>query len=133
MVTHRLYSKAGFKMPKLLAYSLTMLTMAFIWMFFFTPELEQCLEKIKTISKPSNYGIEIFHKTLLQPWIRTNTTVNVGIILCSFAVIFVEFLSLKRLKDPYKILTSDIGYATCIILCIILSTAVNNQFIYFAF
>ncbi len=133
MIIHRLYSKAGWKMPSFLGYMLTMLTMAFIWMFFYTPSLAVCLQKIEVLLTwnayaPSKLNSVLTNFTYLRDLLAASLVVVVsgGVILC-------EYISLRKYNNPYSLLVSTPAVLLMIVLIVFLTTVRENSFIYFNF
>lgn len=125
MVIHRLFRRAGWKLWPPLAYVLTLMTMFYIWMFFYEQDTARLWQNTLTLLTPEAYatGWQRLIFPVLFPFFAT---------LC-FAVIYLEHLSQKRTGEPYALLVSPWACGVWVILTVIFGTGTDSAFIYFSF
>lgn len=129
MVIHRLYRKAGWKMWPPFGYVLTMLAMAYIWMFFYESDISALWEKTKTLADFASYAEG--WKAFLT--VKTHTLLFAFFFVLCASVVYLERLSQRRTGDPYAWLASPVACGFWIVLTVIFGAGSDNAFIYFAF
>ncbi len=128
MVIHRLFRKAGWKLWAPIGYALTMLTMFYIWMFFYESDTNALWEKTKVLADYASYRdvgalLASNAQTVLFPFF---------FVLCA-VVVYLERLSFQRRGDPYSWLVSPYACGVWVLLIVIFGAASGNSFIYFSF
>lgn len=124
MVIHRLFRKAGLKLWPPLAYLLTMLTMFYIWMFFYEQDGAQLWENTKILLTPQAYATGWY--VFLLPVFAFFAALCLGVIL-------LEYLSQKYRGDPYALLVSPWASGVWAFLTVVFGTGMESAFIYFSF
>ncbi len=131
LVAHRLFSKR-FKLPSLIAWSLTMLGTFIAWLCFYETSTPELVAKMRTLFTPAAYG-----PAALREAIANHLSPNGLVLVCFLAIagliLLAERRSLARRNEPYAILRQPFALAVLIVLTVLLAPAKNNAFIYFAF
>lgn len=132
MVIHRIFRNHGLKLPSIIGWFLTFLTMVFVWMFFYDSSPNLLNHHLKILFDWHNYNFFDFAHTLLEN--KRGTCIALVFLIISFAVVFLEFLSLRKYKEePYKLFLSPYACCIMIFLMVVFNNSVQNSFIYFAF
>lgn len=127
MVIHRVFAKRGHKMPAFPAWLLTIITMIFIWMFFYVTNPAYLLQHVKSV-----FDLTHYHGSFPLPGIKTDAALGV-IIALAILTIVLEAISLKRHNDPYRIFTHPVIIVTMVTLMFLAHAGEAPAFIYFAF
>lgn len=131
MAAHRLFRKAGGKLPGLIGWLLTFGSMLFIWMFFYDTQQFFLEKHLEIIFNAEEYDARNFLYALTAHKMRGATAVCMAAL--SFLVIILEYVSQRKLKDPYRIFLHPAACGVLAFLVALLCPGVQNQFIYFAF
>lgn len=131
MVIHKTFRNMGGKIPGIIGWGATFLFMIFVWMFFYVTDSSILLSNLKTICTPEAYKLSTFFS--LHPIRGAYTALPLLFIPLSIGVVCVEFISLHRTQDPYKLFLTPLACGIMVFLIVVLKPAVQNQFIYFAF
>lgn len=131
MILHRCYRNLGLRMWAPLSTLLTLITMFYIWMFFYETDNRQLWDNTCHLLTFSSYNT----KSLMA----VVGTFPVAILtFCFFALISIvlivmEGLSDKKTGNPYQWLISPYACGVWVILTIVFNPGVKNSFIYFSF
>ncbi len=131
MVIHRIFHHNGYSLPKFAGWVLTFTVMMFIWMFFYETNTDIVYKNLISVFTPENYNVQDFVHTLELH--KTTGATALIFILISFGVLLIEYISIKRHTEPYKIFTSPQACMIMIILIFMLYAHTPSEFIYFAF
>ncbi len=131
MVIHRIFKKTNVKLPSFISWALTIVTMMFIWMFFYEPNMTIVHKNVETILTFSSYNFSEFI-SLLQ--VTTGQSARVITFLpLAFIIVGIELFSFKKYKHPYKIFMNPSFCMLMVILICMFHNINSSQFIYFAF
>lgn len=131
MIIHRLWSKAGLKLPAFIGWGFTFSMMVLVWMFFYDTKAELLTQHLQIIATPDAYSPQVFVKELMSR--NTSGAMAFPFLMLSACIILLEFVSLRVFKEPYKIFLTPPACGIMVFLIYTLHTGVKNQFIYFAF
>jgi D-alanyl-lipoteichoic acid acyltransferase DltB (MBOAT superfamily) len=115
-----------------LKYPATLLAVFFAWLFFYEVRPGVLATKIETLITPSAYSTRAL-AAAWQTWPPPLRVVIAGFLSVTFAVLFLEWLSLRWKDEAYLYLRRPSILATLVVLTILLAPDENNGFIYFAF
>ncbi len=131
LVVHKYYKQWGIRMPGALGWGLTVGFMVFIWMFFYQTNTDILQQNIRTLFSADAYGIARFIG--YQKLGGAYAGMPVLFLPLSLAVVAAEYISQRKMNDPYKLFLHPFSCGLLVFLIIFLQPAVQNQFIYFAF
>ena len=127
MLMHRVFSKRGYSMPPFMGWLLTIFTMVYIWMFFYVTEPAALWQHIRNVADVSHY-----YGSFPLPGNKSDAALGILIALSALTVAL-EFISLKKYKEPYRIFTHPAMLIIMITLLFIGRAGEAPEFIYFAF
>jgi alginate O-acetyltransferase complex protein AlgI len=118
--------------PRWAGWTLTMLGAFFAWLCFYETRTSVLLEKMATILNPLSYTLPQLQAAIatLDP---TNTFVLAVFLTLACTTLLIEWISLRRVNEPYAILQKPGVLVAMVILTILLAPSEKNDFIYFAF
>lgn len=131
VVAHRLFARAGLRLPATLGWALTFGFMVLIWMFFYDTDAALLRQHLTTLATPAAYGIGEFVASLKA--LRIQGTLAIAFLPLSFLVIGAEALSLRRRGDAYALLLSTPACGLMVFLTVVLEASADSLFIYFSF
>lgn len=120
------------KLPALLAWCVTMLATFVAWLCFYELRPSVLLAKLATLFTPTAYGLSALREAAAH-WSGTSNLVLVFSLGLAMSVLILEWRSLKTRGEPYALLTRPGMLVVLVVLTIILSPSIQNDFIYFAF
>ena len=109
----------------------TFMLMMFIWMFFYEPNMDIVAKNVASVFSVTSYDLTYFMKFLNGN--VSKCACGITFIWVSFIIVFIEYLSGKKTRNPYGLFLSSY---TCMLMIvgICMFTALQpSQFIYFAF
>ena len=130
MVVHRLFSRAGFRLPAFVGWGITMGVMTFIWMFFYAVDTNQFIYYLQLITSWENYDFAI--NTMLMPEQGMRCMAK-PFLLLSIMVIGAEYVSTRLCGEPYALFCKPVTVAGMVFLLVLLHQGGHNPFIYFSF
>lgn len=130
VVVHRLFSKTGLKLPGIIGWMMTMATMAFIWMFFYSTDVSEFTYYLKLISSWENYHFYINTLQLPEQGMRCMFK---PFIVISAIIIIVEYVSMRTSGNPYALFCKPVAVASMLYLLVVLHQGEHQPFIYFSF
>lgn len=130
LVFHRVWRKKMNMpaMPGVLGWFLTMGYMGVIWMFFYDTDTNLLAHHCNVICSPMSYALTNDANAPLMEW-----KVCLNFLLCAACAIAVEFLSLKKHKNPYGLFLRNFSCAVMLFLMLFFAPTRASQFIYFVF
>lgn len=131
MVAHRVFRKAGWRLPGPAGWLLTFGLMVLAWMFFYDTEPALLRHHLSLLVSPEAYSVKGMLDSIIIR--KTDGTLIVCILALSFLVIMVEYLSLRFWRDPYGLFLRPAGCGVMVFLTVWLNPGVQNPFIYFSF
>ncbi len=132
IIAHRFYRKLGMRLWGPLGMGLTMIYMIFVWMFFYVTSWDTLMHYLSVITTYDSYNLKRA-LVLIRGVGGTYFTTSMIAILISILVFITEFLSQKKYKNVYTILTHPACFFIMVYLLVVYQTSTNNGFIYFAF
>ena len=122
-----------FKLGPFFAWSLTVSSVCFSWLFFYQQDSSILLQKLQTLATPSAYlGNPL--KTLLGQIGGFGALAHLSIFLVLALIItVVEWGSIKRSRNPYSWFDRDWVLVLFVLLIVWLAPVSNNGFVYFNF
>lgn len=130
LIVARLSGK--FSLPAPLAWSLTMLAAFSAWLCFYEPDTARLMEKLALILTPAAYAPGAL-KTALGSYPPGDRIVLAGMFVLTTVTLLAEWLSVRRLNEPYAYLRKKPVLILLVVLTVLLAPGKNNGFIYFAF
>ena len=131
MVIHRLFRNLNLNFPSFIGWGITMITMMFIWMFFYETDINIVASNLNTILNTSSYNINDYIDILNVNKLRGSHAIV--FISLSFLIIAIEYISKTRHDHPYAIFLTPRACAILVLLISMLHSEQSSQFIYFAF
>lgn len=131
MVIHRLFRNTGKSIPSFLGWLLTMLTMMFIWMFFYETDMELVSRYFLSIFDLSCYNISNYIDILNAN--KAQGACLLVFVPISLAIILTEYVSHVKYSHPYAIFLTPKACFILTVLMFMLHCGQQSKFIYFAF
>lgn len=131
MVIHRLFRNLNLNFPSFIGWGITMITMMFIWMFFYETDMNIITNNLNTILSTSSYNIKDYIDILNEDKLRGSHAIV--FISLSFLIIAIEYISRTKRDSPYAIFLTPRACVILILLISMLHSEQSSQFIYFAF
>jgi alginate O-acetyltransferase complex protein AlgI len=123
---------ANIRLPAFPAWLLTMLATFMAWLCFYEVDTTRLLAKLTLLFTPSAYSAAAWGATVgAIP--AGDRIVLAGLLALVASTLVAEWLSIRRLSDPYAYLRRKPAVVGLVILTMLLAPGRNNGFIYFAF
>ncbi|MFT3868299.1 MAG: MBOAT family O-acyltransferase [Nibricoccus sp.] len=120
------------KLPPALGWILTMATSFGAWLAFYEIRTDALFAKIRTILTPAAYNTDALREALHR-WSSVDGFVMTCFLTLSGGVLLVEWFSVRKNQQPYRLLFHPVALILLLVLTLILAPGTNNGFIYFAF
>lgn len=122
----------NFRLPAPLAWALTMFAVSIAWLCFYEVDTTRMFAKLGLLLTPVAYSI-----TALKSTVAAIPAGDRIVLACLFGLatvtLMTEWLSVRRLNEPYAYLRRKPVLVGLVILTVLLAPGKNNGFIYFAF
>jgi alginate O-acetyltransferase complex protein AlgI len=120
------------KLPKFVCWSMTMLAVFIAWLSFYELRSAVLFTKLGTLFTPGAYSGVALQEAVAR-WAGPEKLVLAFTLALAAAALILEWRSLTAKREPYGLLRKPKVLVVLIVLTIILSPEVQNDFIYFAF
>lgn len=130
LIVARLSGKSSLPAP--LSWGITMLAAFSAWLCFYEPDTARLLEKLALILNPAAYAPGAL-KATIGSYPPGDRIVLAGMFVLTTVTLLVEWLSVRRLNEPYAYLRKKPVLILLVVLTVLLAPGKNNGFIYFAF
>lgn len=122
----------NFRLPAPLAWALTMFAVSIAWLCFYEVDTTRMFAKLGLLLTPVAYSM-----TALKSTVAAIPAGDRIVLACLFGLatltLMTEWLSVRRLNEPYAYLRRKPVLVGLVILTVLLAPGKNNGFIYFAF
>ncbi len=120
------------RIPAAIGWAITMAGAFFAWLCFYETRTPVLLAKITALLNPFNYTAANLRGAVAM--IEPGNAFVLGVfLLLACATLAVEWISLRRIGEPYALLRRPTVLGLLVILIILLAPSEKNDFIYFAF
>ncbi len=123
---------AKLKMPRPLAWFLTMMAVFAAWLCFYETRSGKLFAKLATLVSPAAYNSSALREAL-EPWLSASGLVMACFLVLSGITLLAEWQSVVRTNEPYYYLRKPGITALLVIFIVLFAAGKNNAFIYFAF
>lgn len=120
------------RLPAFIGWLGTMFAAFLAWLCFYEVDTQRMFSKLGMLFTPSAYSLSALRDTVTV-FPAGDRIVLAGMFALVFGTLVLEWLSVRRLNDPYGYLRRRPLQLALVVLVVLLAPGKNNGFIYFAF